>query len=67
MSFNKHEWWLYRTAWSYYLLASQEGACVIIGQKCCTYTNDGFDVQQSAITSIERAVEEWHKEENTFC
>lgn len=45
-----------------YLLASQGGTCVIIWQVCCTYISDGFEVQQSGITSIERAVEEWQKE-----
>lgn len=27
-----------------YLLANQGGTCVIIGQECCTYINDGFEV-----------------------
>lgn len=66
MSSNEHEWWLYGTACLYYLLPSQGRTCVIKGQECCTYINDGFEVQQSGITSIERAVEECQEEENSF-
>lgn len=40
-----------------YLLASQGGTCATIGQECCTFISDGFEVQQSGITLIERAVE----------
>lgn len=48
-----------------YLPAGQGGAWAILGQECCTVISDGFEVQQSGITSMERAVEEWQKEENS--
>lgn len=47
-----------------YLLASQGQRGAIIGQECCTYISDGFQVQQTEITLTERAVEEWQKKED---
>lgn len=47
-----------------YLPADQGGTWAILGQKCCTSISAGFEVQQSGITLIERAVEECQKEKN---